>query len=107
MREALIVLSGLAAGLVQWLPCGVGLAAHRYKLGGAEIRSTNRWVLLAARDPNTFSGLGKIGFVALMIIWVCLFFALMVVPSLVARLLGVPEGSPFVMYGIYANFSIA
>jgi hypothetical protein len=107
MREALVILSGFFAGLVQWLPCGVGLAAHRYKLGGAVIRSTNPWVLLGTRHPNSFSFLGKIGFVAVMLVWSCIFFGSMVVPALVAELLGMSKDSPFILYAIYANLSVA
>lgn len=107
MREALIVISGLLAGFVQWFPCGVGLAAHRYKLGGAMIRSTNKWVLLGAQPPSSYSILGKICFFALMFVWLFVFFGAMVVPVLIAKLLDVPETSPFVDYAIYANFFMA
>lgn len=34
MHEALVVVSGLLTGIVQWVPCGGGLAAYRYNLGG-------------------------------------------------------------------------
>ena len=107
MSEALIVISGLLAGLVQWLPCGVGLAAHRYKLGGAVIRSSNKWVLLGVRPPSSFSTFGKLGFFALMLVWLFVFFGAMLVPMLIAKLLDVPEASPFVGYAIYANFFMA
>lgn len=107
MREALIVISGLLAGFVQWFPCGVGLAAHRYKLGGAVIRSTNKWVLLGVQPPGSYSILGKLGFVALMFVWLLVFFGAMFVPLLIAKLLEVPEASPFVGYAIYANFFMA
>lgn len=106
MHEVLVVVSGLLAGFVQWVPCGVGLAAHRYKLGGAVIKSTNRWVQLAACPPGSYSPLGKLGFVALMLIWLVVFFGAMAIPALVAKLLQVPEASPSVMYAIYGNFLI-
>ncbi|WP_211474912.1 hypothetical protein [Collimonas humicola] len=107
MYEALVVLSGLIAGCVQWLPCGIGLAAHRYKLGGAIIKSTNKWILLGARPTSSFSTLGQVGFAVLMLSWLCVFFGAMAIPAFVARFLGVPEASPFVLYAIYANFFIA
>jgi hypothetical protein len=107
MHEAFVVISGLLVGVVQWFPCGIGLAAHRYKLGGAVIRSTNKWVLLGARPPGSYSILGKLGFFALMLVWLFVFFGSIVVPALIAKLLEVPEASPFVGYAIYANFLMA
>ncbi|WP_234086325.1 hypothetical protein [Azonexus sp. R2A61] len=106
MREALVVVSGLLAGVVLWIPFGVGLAAHRYKLGGAILKSTNKWVLLAAAPPGSYSLLGKLGFVVLVLIWLVVFFGAMAIPALVAKLLQVPEASPSVMYAVYANLLI-
>ena len=103
MREALVVVSGLLACFVQWVPCGVGLAAHRYKLGGAVITSTNRWVQLAAGPPGSYSPLGKLGFVVLVLIWLAVFFGAMGVPVLVAELLKITEASSSIRYAIYAN----
>lgn len=107
MSEALIVISGLLAGVIQWLPCGIGLAAHRYKLGGAVVRSTNTFVSLGTRSPRSFSALGQLGFLMLMVVWLCIFFGAMAVPTLVARLLEVQPSSPFVLYGLYANMLMA
>lgn len=56
MHEALVVVSGLLTGIVQWVPCGGGLAAYRYNLGGASDKkfqyvgsasSHSSWQLLA------------------------------------------------------------
>ena len=105
--ELLVVFSGVIAGLVAWLPCGIGLAAHRYKLGGAVVRSTNKWVLLGVRDPSSFSAIGRIAFVISILAWLCIFFGAMAVPAFVARVLGVSQSSPFVGYAIFANFAVA
>jgi hypothetical protein len=107
MREIFVVVSGLLAGIVAWFPCMIGLAAHRYKLGGAQIKSSNRWVQLGTRAPGSFSSLGRIVFVLVMLIWLCIFFAAMTVPMLVAKALGVPEASPSIGYAIYANMLVA
>lgn len=107
MRDILIVLSGFIAGIVAWFPCGIGLAAHRYNLGGAKIKSTNRWVLLAMRTFGSFSVVGRIIYVLIMLVWLCVFFGSMLVPMLVAKILGMPEASESVGYAIYANFFVA
>nr|WP_316643377.1 hypothetical protein [uncultured Roseateles sp.] len=107
MRAVLVVVSGLLAGVIAWFPCAVGLAAYRYKLGGAQIRSNNRWVLLGTCSPSSFSVIGRIGFIVAMLVWLCIFFGAMGVPVLVARALGIPETSPFIGYAIYANMLVA
>ena len=107
MSEALIVLSGLFAGLIQWIPCGIGLAAHRYKLGGAVVRSTNTFVSLGSRSPRSFSAFGQLGFLILMLAWLCVFFGAMAVPTFVAKALEVQPSSPFVLYALYANMLMA
>jgi hypothetical protein len=107
MPEIFVVLSGLVAGVIAWLPCTVGLAAHRYKLGGAQIRSKNRWVLLGTRSPGRFSASGRIVFVLVMCIWLCIFFGAMALPFLAANALGVPEESPSIGYAINANMLVA
>ncbi len=99
MLELLVVVSGLLAGVIAWFLYAVGLAAHRYKLGGAQIRSNNRLVLLGTRSPSSFSVIGRIGFIVAMLVWLCVFFGAMGVPVLVARALGIPEASPFIGYG--------
>ena len=106
MHEALVVVSGLLAGVVQWVPCGVGLAAYRYNRGGAAIKSSNMWVQLAASPPGSYSLLGKLVFVALMLTWLVVFFGAMAVPTLVAKLLQVPDASHSIMYATYANFLV-
>ena len=107
MSETLIVLSGLFAGLIQWFPCGIGLAAHRYKLGGAVVRSTNSFISLSSRSPRNFSVLGRLGFLLLMLAWFCVFFGAMAIPTLVAKALEIPPSSPFVQYALYANLLMA
>ena len=107
VMELLVVFSGVIAGVFAWIPCGISVAAHRYKLGGAVIRSTNRWVLLAVREPSSFSAIGRIAFFILLLAWLCIFFGAMVVPALVARVLGVTQSSPFIGYAIFANFAVA
>ena len=105
--ELLVVLSGVLAGAVAWLPCGVGLAAHRYKQGGAIIKSTNKLVLLGTREPGSFSILGRVVFFFAVLGWLGIFFGAMVVPGLVAKVLGVSQSSPFVGYAVFANFAMA
>jgi len=107
VREILVVVSGLLAGLVAWLPCAVGLAAHRYKLGGAEIKTTNRWVLLGTRSPGSFSVMGRILFIVGMLIWLGVFFGAMAAPMLVAKVVGVPSNSPSIGHALYANMFVA
>lgn len=107
MHEVVVIASGLLAGAVAWLPCAVGLAAHRCKLGGAQIKSSNRWVLLGTRSPGSFSVLGRIAFLLAMLIWLGIFFGAMTVPVLVARYLEVPQASPSIGYAIYANMFVA
>jgi uncharacterized membrane protein len=107
MREILVVVSGLLAGVVVWLPCAVGLAAHRYKVGGAQIKSSNPWVLLSTRAPGSFSPLGRIVFILVMLVWLGIFFGSMAAPMLAARVLGVPEASPSIEYALYANMVVA
>lgn len=107
MSEALIVISGFFAGLIQWLPCGIGLAAHRYKLGGAVVRSTNRFVSLSSRSPRSLSALGQFGFLLLVLAWLCVFFGAMAVPTFVAKAFDIHSSSPFVLYALYANMLMA
>jgi hypothetical protein len=107
MRDLLIVTSGFLAGAVAWFPCAIGLAAHRYKLGGAQIRSTNRWILLGTRAPGSFSALGRIAFVLAVLVWLFIFFGAMIFPGLVARALGAPDASPSIGHAIYANMLAA
>lgn len=107
MRDLLVVLSGLLAGVVAWFPCGVGLAAHRYKLGGAQIRSRNRWVQLGTRSPGSFSLAGRVAFAVLVLAWLLVFFGCMAVPMVVANALGLPEASQSIGYAIYANMFAA
>lgn len=107
MREYLVVLSGLVAGFVQWFPCGIGIAAHRYKLGGFIVSSNNKWVQLSAQFPEGFSPIGKLIFLIVMLLWIAIFFGALAIPILVAKFLNVPEDSPFVNYAIYSNFLMA
>jgi len=107
MLELIVVVSGLLAGVVAWVPCGVGLAAHRYKLGGSQIKSRNRWVLLGTRAPGSFSALGRIVFILVMLSWMCIFFGALAVPMLLAKALGIPNDSPSIGYAIYANMLAA
>ena len=101
------MLSGFLGGVVAWFPIGVGLAAHRYKVGGAVVRSNNSWVLLGVRSPATFSTFGRIFFAVVVLGWLCVFFGAMVLPGLVARVLGVPQTSSSIGYAIAGNFGIA
>ena len=89
------------------IPCSVGLAAHRYKLGGAQIRSNNRWILLGIRAPGSFSVLGRIAFALLMLVWLSIFFGATVIPVFVAKALGLSEDAPSIEYAIYANMLVA
>lgn len=107
MAEALVILSGLIAGAIAWFPCGVGLAAHRYKLGAAVVNSTNKWILLGIRRPDSFPFLGRVAFVLAMLIWALIFFSAFVVPVKVARVLGVFEASPSIGYALCAYFGMA
>ena len=107
MPEILVIVSGFVAGMVAWLPCGVGLAAHRYKLGGAQTRSSNRWVLLGTRSPGSFSALGRVAFILAVLVWLAVFFGAMAAPMLIAKFLEVPSASPSIGYAIYANIFVA
>lgn len=107
VHDAVVVASGVVAGAISWFPCGIGIAAHRYKLGGAQLRSTNRWVQLSVRDTNSFSALGKVVFLLSMLIWLCVFFGAFAVPMFAAKALGMPEDAPSIGYALFANMLVA
>jgi hypothetical protein len=71
------------------------------------VRSTNTFVSLGSRSPLSFSALGQLGFLLLMLVWLCVFFGAMAVPTLVAKLLEIQPSSPFVLYAFYANMLMA
>lgn len=73
---------------------------------GAVIKNSNMWVQLAVTPPGSYSLLGKLVFVALMLNWFVVFFGAMAVPTLVAKLLQVPEASHSIMYATYANLLV-
>ena len=102
-----MILSGLIAGAVAWFSFGVGLAAHRYNLGGAAVNSTNKWILLVTRRPDSFSFLGRVVFVLAMLTWTLIFFSAFVVPLQVARILAISEASSSIAYALYAYFGMA
>ena len=105
--DSLIVFTGLLGGMIAWFPCGVGLAAHRYKLGGEVVRSTNRWLLLGLRSPATFSALGQLAFVLIVLLWMCIFLGALLAPVFIAQALEAPDASPSIGYAIYANIVVA
>ncbi len=107
MTEGLVFLSGIVGGVIAWLPCSIGVAAQRYQLGGAVIRSRNKWVLLAVRPTATYSIPGQMVFLLVMLSWAGIFFGALVLPAIVARVLEVPLTSLSLKYAIYANFVTA
>lgn len=69
--------------------------------------STNKWILLGTRRPDSFSSLGRVAFLLAMLIWTLVFFSAFVVPIQVARVLGISEASPSIGYALCAFFGMA
>ena len=107
MSELMVVFSGFLSGAIMWLPCSIGIAAHRYELGGAILRSTNRWVLLSLRPPRSFSILGRLVFALCILAWFVVFLGAATIPFVVADTLGVPDSSSSIGYAILANLVAA
>jgi hypothetical protein len=107
MSELLVIISGVVAGIVMWLPCGVGISAHRHTVAGVPLRSTNNFVLLVAQPPKSFSILGRIAFALIMLTWMCIFFGAAIVPGFVAQVLGLPSSSSSIGYALLANLVVA
>ncbi len=103
MEQVIVILSGVLSGLVMWVPFGIGISAHRHAVAGIPIQSTNSLVIAAAGRPGNYSALGRVIFVLIMLVWVCIFFSAIFLPVFVAKLLGVPENSEIIGYGISAN----
>lgn len=107
MSELFVFLSGFLGGVIAWFPCGIGVAASRYQLGGAVITSNNKWVQLAVRPVASFSIPGQVVYLLVVLSWICIFFGGLALPAIIARVLHVPLTSPSLERGIYANFVMA
>jgi hypothetical protein len=83
------------------------LAAHRYHLGGAIVNSRNKLVLLPTRRFESFSFLGRIGFMLVMLVWTLIFFGAFAIPLQVALFLKISKASPSISYSFCAFFGTA
>lgn len=99
MSTFLIIFAGIVAGLLIGIPFGISICTTRHMDAGVPIQSTNRFVRLCVRPTASYSLAGKILFMLIMLVWICIFFGGIGAPVIMARLLGV-ETHPAIKFGI-------
>jgi len=107
MEIALLLFVAFISGVAAWLPCGVGLAAHRFALSGAVVRSKSKFILYLSRPPKSLSPLARLLFLLVMAVWCAVFFSLLGSTLFVAGRLGVAESHPVIPYALGLHFFVA
>lgn len=99
----LVALRGIVAGSMVGTGFGFGLASHADVLRGVRPNTMNRLILFLARPTNEFGLLSGILFLALMCVWLVIFFGLCALPAIVSQRLS-GDGPPLslVAYGFFA-----
>ena len=86
------VLAGGVAGATIGTIFGFALAGHRDVLAGLMHKPSNPFIAFVARRSSEFSSLESLAYLAILLIWCAVFFALCALPVLVAQWLVLPEG---------------